>query len=77
MATEEIQYVQVDSRDLLDLVIFASVPLEEDAPAEPKVYLNSIRNYLWPLLTKDQRTRIVDYIADKEYLPPVNLILDK
>lgn len=76
MATEEIQYVQIDSRDLLDIVNLASVPLEEDAPAEPKVYLNSIRNYLWPLLTKDQRTRNVDYIADKEYLPPVNLILD-
>ena len=77
MATDEIQYVQVDSRDLLDVVNLASVPLEEDAPAEPKFYLNEIRNHLWPYLTKDQRTRNVDHIADKEYLPPVNLILDK
>tara|TARA_Y100000015_G_scaffold11521_1_gene11010 strand:- start:587 stop:820 length:234 start_codon:yes stop_codon:yes gene_type:complete len=77
MTTEEIQYVQVDSRDLLDAVNLASVPLEEDAPAEPKVYLNMIRNLLWPYLTNDQRTRNVDFTADKEYLPPVNLILDK
>jgi hypothetical protein len=76
MATEEIQYIQVDSRDLLDAVNALSVSLEEDAPAEPSFYFNMVRNLLWPYLSKDQRTRNVDYIADKEYLPPVNLILD-
>ena len=77
MSTDEIQYVQVDSRDLLDVVNLASVPLEEDAPADAKFYLNEIRNRLWTYLTRDQRTSNVDHIADKEYLPPVNLILDK
>ena len=77
MTTEEIQYVQVDPRDLLDAVNALSVALEEDAPAEPSFYNNAARCLLWPYLSKDQKTRNVDYIADKEYLPPVNLILDK
>ena len=77
MATEDLKYIQVDSRDLLDAVNALSVSLEEDAPAESSFYNNAARCLLWPYLSKDQKTRNVDYIADKEYLPPVNLILDK
>ena len=76
MATEEITMIEVDSRDLQDAINALSVSLEEDAPAEPSFYFNMVRNLLWPYLTKDMRTRNVDYIADKEYLPPVNLVLD-
>lgn len=68
--------IEVNALDLQDAVNALSVSLEEDAPGEPSFYFNMVWNLLWPYLTKEMRTRNVDYIADKEYLPPVNLVLD-
>jgi len=76
MATEDLTMIEVNALDLQDAVNALSVSLEEDAPGEPSFYFNMVRNLLWPYLTKEMRTRNVDYIADKKYLPPVNLILD-
>lgn len=76
MATEDITFVQVDSRDLLDAVNDLAVSNQKDAPASASFYRNRALNLLWPYLTTDQRKLHSDYIESKEYQGPSKLIID-
>jgi len=76
MATEDIIFVQVDSRDLLDAVNDLAVSNQKDAPASASFYRNRALNLLWPYLTSDQRKTHSDYLETKEYQGPSKIILD-
>ena len=76
MATEDIIFVQVASRDLLDAVNDLAVSNQKDAPASASFYRNRALNLLWPYLTSDQRKTHSDYLETKEYQGPSKIILD-
>lgn len=61
--------------DVLDIVFLCHAGLAQDSPKPASEYLNQILNIAFGYLTPDQRTEVEQYLADKKYLPPVELIL--
>ena len=61
--------------DLLDVVCMCHAALAQDSPETPQHYLSQILNLCFAYLTKEQRREVERYLAEKEYLPPVDLIL--
>ena len=69
-------YVTVFTEDLLDAICLCNAGLTQDAPEMPSYYLNQVLNYLHGYLPVSKRVLVDEYLAEKKYLPPVNLILD-
>ena len=61
--------------DVLDVVQLCHAALAQDSPEPPTFYLNQILNLMFGYLTADQRKEVELYLAEKKYLPPVDLIL--
>lgn len=68
------EYISVFKEDLLDAVKLCHAGLAQDSPKMPKEYLNELLNLLFGYLPVSQRKVIDTYLAEKEYLPPLNLI---
>ena len=49
--------------------------LAQDSPEIPEVYINKILGLAQGYLPMEQRTHVEEYLAEKKYLPPVDLIL--
>ena len=71
----ELKTIEVIDLDLIDAVCMCHAGLAQDSPYDEKHYLNLVLNILFGYLTKDQRIEIEEYLAEKKYLPPVDLIL--
>ena len=69
-------YTTVFSEDLLEAVCLCHAGLTQDSPEMPSFYLNQVLNMLFGYITPKQRLLVDEYLANKDYLPPVNLILD-
>ena len=69
-------YVTVFTEDLFDAVCLCHAGLCQDSPQAPTYYLNQVLNHLHAYLPVSRRADVDEYLADKKYLPPVNLILD-
>lgn len=76
MATDDITFIEIDSRDLLEIVIYLSVADQVDAPASASHYRNLALNRLWSYVTPDLRAQRDEHIETKAYLGPSKLILD-
>ena len=61
--------------DVLDVVQLCHAALAQDSPEPPTFYLNQILNLTFGYLTSEQRKDVELYLAEKKYLPPVDLIL--
>ena len=61
--------------DVLDIVLLCHAALAQDSPQPPTDYLNQILNIAFGYITTAQRAEVEKYLADKKYLPPVDLIL--
>ena len=61
--------------DVLDVVQLCHAALAQDSPEPPTFYLNQILNLTFGYLTSEQRKEVELYLAEKKYLPPVDLIL--
>ena len=61
--------------DLLDVVLLCHSALAQDSPENPDFYLNQILNRCFAYLTTEQKQEVEVYLAEKKYLPPVDLIL--
>ena len=61
--------------DVLDVVQLCHAALAQDSPEPPTFYLNQILNIMFGYLTSEQRKEVELYLAEKKYLPPVDLIL--
>ena len=61
--------------DVLDIVFLCHAGMAQDSPKPASDYLNQILNITFGYLTPAQRTEVEEYLADKKYLPPVDLIL--
>ena len=68
-------HVNVVDLDLLDAVCLCHAGLAQDSPESPDFYLNQIMNMLFGYLSSEQKQEVEVYLAEKKYLPPVDLIL--
>lgn len=65
----------MDIEDLYDIACMCHAGMAQDSPQPPTEYLNRILNYVWPSLTKHHKQKLEVYLAEKKYLPEVDLIL--
>ena len=63
--------------DVLDVVLLCHAALAQDSPELPNFYLNQILNLMFGYLTSEQRAEVETYLAEKKYLPPVNIEIAK
>ena len=63
--------------DVLDVVLLCHTALAQDSPELPEFYLNQILNLMFGYLTSEQRAEVETYLAEKKYLPPVNIEIAK
>ena len=63
--------------DILDVVLLCHAGLAQDSPEVPSFYLNQILNLTFGYLTSEQRAEVETYLAEKKYLPPVNIEIVK
>ena len=63
--------------DILDVVLLCHAGLAQDSPEVPSFYLNQILNLTFGYLTSEQRGEVETYLAEKKYLPPVNIEIVK
>jgi len=63
--------------DVLDVVLLCHAALAQDSPELPEFYLNQILNLMFGYLTSEQRAEVETYLAEKKYLPPVNIEIAK
>ena len=63
--------------DVLDVVLLCHAALAQDSPELPDFYLNQILNLMFGYLTSEQRAEVETYLAEKKYLPPVNIQIAK
>ena len=61
--------------DVLDVVLLCHAALAQDSPESPEFYINQILNLTFGYLNSEQRAEVETYLAEKKYLPPVDLIL--
>ena len=73
----ELKTIEVIDLDLIDAVCMCHAGLAQDSPYDEKHYLNLVLNILFGYLTKDQRAEVEVYLAEKKYLPPVNIQIVK
>ena len=59
--------------DIFDVVCLCHAGLAQDSPEYPTVYFNQILNMMFGYLTTEQRKEVEVYLAEKKYLPPLDL----
>lgn len=67
--------LKVNDYDLLDIICLCHAALAQDSPEIPEVYINKILGLAQGYLPMEQRAHVEEYLAEKKYLPPVDLIL--
>ena len=67
----------VQDWDALDVVCLCHAALAQDSPNPPDFYLNQILNLTFGYLTADGRREVEEYLAEKKYLPPVDIQIAK
>ena len=63
--------------DILDVVQLCHAALAQDSPEVPSFYLNQILNLMFGYLSSNQRKELEEYLAEKKYLPKVNIQIAK
>jgi hypothetical protein len=67
--SDSIHRYAIADYDVADILKLASVGLEEDAPLEPKMYLNSVLNILYGYVNDQAlKDEVRDYISEKKYI---------
>ena len=75
MSTTNSVTVKIPDYDLFDIVCLCHGALAQDSPESPEFYINQILNLTFGYLNSEQRAEVETYLAEKKYLPPVDLIL--
>ena len=68
------EYTMMFHEDVLDMAKLCHAGLAQDSPESPYHYLNQLLNYVTGYLSREQRQAIEVYLAEKDYLPPVQLL---
>ena len=69
--------IKVNDYDLLDIICLCHAALAQDSPELPEVYLNKILGLAQGYLPVEQRAFVEEYLAEKKYLPPVDIQIAK
>ena len=69
--------IEVFDYDLIDAVCMCHAGLAQDSPYDERHYLNLVLNMLFGYLTPEQKTEVEEYLAEKKYLPPVDIQIAK
>ena len=72
-----INMIEVFDYDLIDAVCMCHAGLAQDSPYDERHYLNLVLNMLFGYLTSEQKVEVEEYLAEKKYLPPVNIEIAK
>lgn len=67
----------VNDWDATDVVCLCHAALAQDSPNPPEFYITQILNLMFAYLTTEQRAEVETYLAEKKYLPPVNIQIAK
>ena len=67
--------VELLKADLSDIAELCHAALAQDSPSPSQFYLNQILNLVFGYLDSEQKADLEKYLAEKKYLPPVDLIL--
>ena len=70
-------FTLMNDYDALDVVLLCHAALAQDSPEDAEFYLNQILNLMFGYLSVDQRKEVEEYLAEKKYLPPVNIEIAK
>ena len=70
-------YVMMFTEDLYDLVCLCHAALAQDSPETPYTYLNAILGMAQGPLPRSYRDRVETYLAEKKYLPPVEIVTNE
>ena len=76
-ATDTKTTIAVADYDLLDIALACHSALAQDTPQSADVYLNQILNLAVGYCTAEMREEIEDFLAQKKYLPAVDLKIVK
>ena len=63
--------------DVYDVVCLCHAALAQDSPEAPTFYINQIMNLMFGYLSMVQRQELEVYLAEKKYLPPVDIQIAK
>ena len=69
--------VNLQVEDLYDIAFLCHSALAQDSPHPKEHYINQILNMTWAHLPKHYRKKIEEDLAEKRYLPPVEIQLAK
>jgi len=75
--TQQSDTCNISSHDIFDVVCLCHAGLAQDSPEFPTVYFNQILNLVFGYLTLEQRKEVEKYLAEKKYLPPLDLQIAK
>lgn len=70
-------YQLVRKLDLIDLSFDIKAGMQRDSPLSPIETLSRLDCFVWGLISSADRKDIDRRIEDKEYLPPVHLVIEK
>ena len=73
-ADSQSDYTIVFTEDLFDIVCLCHAALAQDSPETPYTYLNAILGMAQGPLPRSYRDKVEEYLAEKKYLPPVEII---
>ena len=77
MTSSNIKEIKVLDWDLIDAVNLCHAALAQDSPQPKSFYVNQIMGLLFGYLDKTMRIEVETYLAEKKYLPPVNIQIAK
>ncbi len=70
-------YCMVFTEDLYDIVCLCHAALAQDSPETPYTYINAILGMAQGPLPRSYRDKVEEYLANKDYLPPVKIITNE
>ena len=77
MTSSKVKEIKVLDWDLIDAVNLCHAALAQDSPQPKEFYVNQIMGLLFGYLDKPMRIEVEEYLAEKKYLPPVNIEIAK
>ena len=77
MTSSKVKEIKVQDWDLIDAVNLCHAALAQDSPQPKEFYVNQIMGLLFGYLDTDMRKEVEEYLAEKKYLPPVNITIAK
>ena len=77
MSSSTTKEIKVLEWDLIDIVNLCNAGLAQDSPNPPEFYLNQIMSMAYGYCDIEMRSETEEYLAEKKYLPPVDIQIAK